>query len=244
MPVLLLFALLLFIAKTPAPWYLLLILLGLMYHISFQYMSDCAVFQRRLWLDLYLLPNSAWRSRLTQTQVLRAVAAVAAAVLTIATYLALYAEAFHTVVSITGMIAAADFICRRFYHHLTDNLVSTYAEISRRRLSASVAIAFVLIGLLFTRLYESVSTDYSDETARSIARKTIDDVKHPVIIARHWKRTVRYYDLTLLRIRDTLGWPAGWIVYIAFLIPNAISATGVYSLYRGICIILHSREMS
>jgi hypothetical protein len=242
MPAALLLVLLLVMSKTPAPWPVLFVLLGLVCYISFQHLAEWAVYQRRLWLDLYLLPNSGWRSRLSKTKILRAVAALTAAMLTVATYLAIYAESALSIVSITAMLVVADFVCTRLNRQINDNLISAYAVITQRRLAASLAIAFVLVGLVATRFYESVSTDYSQETARSIARKTIDNVKHPVVVARHWTRTVQYYDLTLLRIRDTLGWPAGWIVYIAFLIPNAIPAAGAYSVYRGLDIILKRHE--
>lgn len=102
----------------------------------------------------------------------------------------------------------------------------------------------VMIGLIITNLCESLFCDYSEETARTIASRTISEVKHPVRIARHWVRTIHYYDLTLLRIRDTLDWPVGWCIYLALLIPSALPAAGAYSIYSGIKVFMKESDDS
>jgi hypothetical protein len=244
LPAFILLGLLLVTAYAPLPWYLLLVQLAAMWYLSFRHLAERATFERRMWLELYLLSDSDWRKYLAQTNFLQVVAAAFAAVLAVITYLSLYAKQWFLIISIVAMIALADFLCRTAARGILKNLVKPYAEIIRHRLSAMLAIALVLTGLCFANLCDSLFYDYSQETARTIAHQTIDDVKHPVRIARHWVRTIHYYDLTLLRIRDTLGWPLGWCVYLALLIPSALPAAGSYSIYRGIKIILSESEVS
>ena len=81
-----------------------------------------------------------------------------------------------------------------------------------------------------------VSLDYSEKTALEVADEVIGTTNHNVKSIQHCLRTLRFFDLELLRVRDRVNatpWPFGWAIYLFFLIPNAIPAYGMVALFSG-----------
>jgi hypothetical protein len=214
------------------PWWLFVpIQIGLSWLI-FTYLIERASFKQRMLLDVYVRPESSVRKVLASPSVsIQVVLAGVAFVLAFITYVSTYAASYLELLVTCGMIAGAECLRQIWEPMLRCHLVDTFRESYARTIFSGSAVLLILLGLALTTLFESLRVDYSNATALSIANETIESVKHNTKFVRHFIRTVRYFELELLRIRDAMGWPFGWAVFLFFLLPNAIPAAGAVAIY-------------
>ncbi|MEQ8835794.1 MAG: hypothetical protein RID07_03220 [Lacipirellulaceae bacterium] len=107
-------------------------------------------------------------------------------------------------------------------------------ELAHLKVYYWIAIICTLGCLATISIAKGFSTDYSGYSSNSIATQVIEEIKHPVEFLQHCSRTIRFSELQLLRIRDIVGLPYGWVLYMFFLIPNALPAFGLVTLFEGV----------
>ena len=224
----------LLLSHVPLSRYLLLsVLVVLVYlmHLQIFYMRKLA---REFWLSTYLRDKSPIKGFLKTTKWLRVLSIVISIPLAIATYIVTYAYDFIDCIAVSVSIVAAATVHAKLSRPLDANVAERLSELTHVRVFYWLAIVFVLMSLAVVSVAKGFSDDYSTATSGDIATQTIDGIKHPVVIVRHCVRTLRYFELQMLRIRDLNGWPYGWLIYFFFLIPNALPAYGLVTLYCGI----------
>lgn len=217
---------------------LLAVLTGLIYFDLAEKFS----FQRRLLADVYLRQESSFAGLLRQPSNLRYVLVAPASVLAFITYVAIYSSSAAEWIAICGGLVLAQVLVSQLRPLLNKNFADPFSELYARRLFIGSAVILVLIGIALGTLVTSVWSDHSTASARSNADLTIKEVKHRTKLVRHCVRTKRFLDLELLRVRDIQGWPYGWAIFFYFLIPNAVPAVGVVSLYGSAKLILRNKE--
>jgi len=97
---------------------------------------------------------------------------------------------------------------------------------------AIVVGAFVLVGF---EVYSN-REDFSQITAHEIENRTIARIEHEIDLVQDVGRVLTYANLNLLRVRDKFEGDArnlGWVVYLYFIVPSAISIFGIMAALRG-----------
>lgn len=191
------------------------------------------VLAKSFWLTTYLRADSPIRQFLLGSTLLKWVAAIVAIPLATITYIAIYGYDLWDCTAVALGIFAARRIHQAISAPIDGNLAEHLVELTHLRIFYWFAVVCVLLALAISSIGKGLFTDYSSATSDQIATETIETVKHPVRFVQHCVRTFRYSELQLLRIRDINGWPYGWLIYLFFLIPNALPAFGIVTLYSG-----------
>lgn len=221
------------LSTVPLPLFLLVIVIGTMTFVMQTQVYHTRSLAKEFWLSVYLRPDSPVRELLMGVTLLRWIAVAIAAPLAIVTYITVYGYDLWDCLAVAFGIAVARLIHTSISAPINANLAEHLTELAHLRVQYWLAIVAVLSGLAFISVAKGLFSDYSQFTSDQLATQTIEAVKHPVKIVQHCARTLRYSELQLLRIRDINGWPYGWLMYFFFLIPNALPAFGLVTLYSG-----------
>lgn len=219
--------------QLPLPLWLCLsaiaLLSGLMQHQLF-YTRKLA---RQFWLSVYLRPTGGLHQLLSRTVLLRWLCFAIAVPLSMVTYISIYSYRWGECLAIAIGILLARYIHETIAKPVDSNIAGHLAELAHLRIFYWLSVTLVLASLASAGLIRSLWTDHSELTPDQIATQVIGDVHHPVRIVQHCVRTLNYGELQILRVRDTVGWPYGWLIYLFFLAPNAIPAFGLVTIYSG-----------
>lgn len=203
---------------------------------------------RTFWLSNYLRSDSPIRKYLQGSLFLRVLSMVVSLFLAVITYLAIFGYHWLECVAFSAAILAAKRIHSAISTPIDANIAEHLVEWTHIRIFFWISISFVLLTLIISNITVTYSTDHSQLTADQIADKTINGLQHPVKAVQHIVRTVRYMDLQLLKARDTMvksfGWQYGWSVYFFFLIPNALPAFGLVSMFCGVERVIEFHRIS
>lgn len=218
----------------PVPWWGLLLIL-----IALACLMQIDLFQRRLvarefWLNTYLRPESRLREWLQRTRFLKALSFAIAIALSLVVYVYNYSFVLTDVIAIASALAVAAVTHQRLTPGIDSNIAQAFTRSTHDRVFHWFAVVLVVLFLAMATLIRGLNVDYSSATASDIADQTIAEVKHPVAWVKYAVRALIFFELESIRIRDQIGWPLGWLVYLFLLIPNAFAAYGIVSLYGGI----------
>lgn len=215
------------------PLLLLLLVLATIVFIMQTQLFHTRTLAKSFWLKTYLRQESPIWEILNGSALLRWIAIAIALPLSLVTYVSVYSYDLWDCCAVAAGIYIARLIHRRISAPLDANLAEHLIELAHIRIYYWFAILAVLTALGTASIAKGAFSDYSNSTSDELATHTIETIKHPVIIVQHCVRTLYYSDLQLLRVRDINGWPYGWLIYLFFLIPNAIPAFGLVTLYAG-----------
>ncbi len=196
---------------------------------------------KSFWLSTYLRPDSPIHKLVNRSYFLWVLSALITIPLTFVTYVALYGYGFWECFAIGIALLGAKSFQACALSPIDSNVASHLVELAKVRVFFWIAILLILSGLATTSIIKGFGSDYSKTTADEMATTVIKEIKHPVRVVRHCTRVMRFSELQLLRIRDILGWPYGWCIYLFFLIPNAVPALGLVSLFAGLDRVIHLR---
>jgi len=209
--------------------FLLPTLFMIAYLIRAQVLAE-AVMVKHMWLSKYLLPTSPLRYFFESSSFMRTASWVIAGVLSILTYIGLYSYDTWEVVGIIIGLALSIIIHNEFRHVIDDNIATAIAHIIQFRVYRWLAVA----GLLTAKVIRESGIDYTQATADQIASDVITAGNHPIKVVQHCVRAIDYIDRELVRIRDNLPLPFGWLIYAALLLPNTVPVIGCVYLFMGI----------
>jgi hypothetical protein len=188
---------------------------------------------KSFWLRTYLRSDSPIKQWLLGSTFLLCLAYAGAVPLAAITYISVYSYDLWDCLAVAMGISAARYLHHKISAPINANLAEHLVELAHLRIYYWLAVFCVLIGLAVTAVAKGWLVDYSEATSNELATYTIDSIKHPVKIVQDLVRTLKYSELQLLRIRDIQGWPYGWLLYFFFLVPNALPALGLVTLYAG-----------
>jgi hypothetical protein len=229
------------LSSVPLPLLLLLpVIAGMTYAMQAQVFYTRSL-AKSFWLSTYLRADSPIREMIAGSVLLRWIAFFTALPLSVLTYIAIFGYDLWDCVAVAIGIYLARLAHQRLSSPIDANLAEHLVELAHLRIYYWLAVVFVLMSLALSSVAKGLFIDHSESTSDQLATQTIDTVKHPVRFVQHCVRTLRYSELQLLRIRDINGWPYGWFIYLFFLIPNALPAFGLVTLYAGGERILNQR---
>jgi len=221
------------LSTVPLPLLLLLpVLAGITFAMQTQ-VYHTHTLAKSFWINTYLRADSPIRQFVMGTMLLRWIAVVVSIPLAVVTYITVYGYDLWDCLAIAIGIYIARWIHQRIARPIDANLAEHLTELAHIRVHYWLAVVAVLLMLAFSSVAKGLFTDYSQATSDQLATQTIETVKHPVRFVQHCVRTLRYSELQLLRIRDINRWPYGWLIYFFFLVPNALPAFGLVTLYSG-----------
>lgn len=224
----------LLLSYVPLPFYLLIPVLGALVYFMHLQVFYTRTLAREFWISTYLRDESPIRTFLRTTKWLRLISVALCIPLALATYIVIFSYDFIDCIAISAAVFVASTIHKKLSRPVDTNIAERLTELTHVRVFYWFAVILVLCFIALTSVAKGIATDHSASTSNEIATETIDGVKHPVLIVRHCVRTLRYFELQMLRIRDLNGWPYGWLIYFFFLIPNALPAYGLVTLFSGI----------
>ena len=219
----------------PVPGFLVIIAIVNLAYLAFPALHLERSIQRKYWLDVYLKSNSPIYVFLKKrTQIINIFSLFASLLFGVIAYISIcHFSLFECMLIVCSLWAAFQFdslIASQIDSHASFNV----ASILRVRTFYFVAGVLVLFSLVAAGFFGNFSLDYSEKTADQLASEVIASCKHPCDYVRHYVRTLHYCELQLLRVRDIVGFPLGWIIYIFFLIPNILPAFAITAVYLGI----------
>ena len=212
--------------------FLLVVLAAMVFAMQAQ-IFHTRVLAKSFWLTTYLRADSTIRQFLLGSTVLQWIAVIVAIPMAIITYIAIYGYDLWDCTAVALGIFAARRIHQAISAPIDGNVAEHLVELTHLRIFYWFAVVCVLLALAISSIGKGLFTDYSSATSSQIAKETKETVKHPVRFVQHCVRTMRYSELQLLRTRDYNGWPVGWLIYLFFLVPNALPAFGLVTLYCG-----------
>ena len=221
------------LSSIPLPIWLLLPIVAVLTFVIQEQVFHTRILARSFWLTTYLHPESPIRPWLTGSKIIRWLAVGLSLPLSIVTYITVYSYGLLDCFAVAVGIFLGRQIHRRLSSPIDVNLAEHLVELAHLRIYYWLSVLAVLICLAISSVAKGLQTDYSQSTSGQLATIVIDDVKHPVRFVQHCVRTLRFTELQLLRVRDINGWPYGWLIYLFFLVPNAIPAFGLVTLYAG-----------
>ena len=114
----------------------------------------------------------------------------------------------------------------------TDSLKDNVSTLFLSRARRATSVCCVLItAVLLTLLHDTFSPlRHCDESEVTSLIK--QDTRHPVLAVQRLNRAMVYFNAQLIRARDNIAFPFGWIAYLFLLVPNTVS------LYALVCIFL------
>jgi len=122
------------------------------------------------------------------------------------------------------------------------NLNNNLVELVSLRITLLVSVILMVACIAGLALIHGIQKDYSELTADEMATQIIAEHKHPVKLIRDITRTIKYSELQLLRIRDSIGGKYGWAIYLLFLIPHALPAVGFACFFLNLEIFFNDNE--
>ncbi len=188
---------------------------------------------KSFWLSTYLRNDSPIKQWLMGSTLLRFLVYAAAVPLAAITYISVYSYDLWDCLAVAVGIFVARYIHHKISHPINANLAEHLVELAHLRIYYWLAVFCVLFSLAVIAVAKGWFVNYSEATSNELATYTIESIKHPVKIVQDLVRTLRYSELQLLRIRDIQGWPYGWLLYFFFLVPNALPAFGLVTLFAG-----------
>ncbi len=200
---------------------------------------------KAFWISTYLRRDSPIRAFLATSSLLRCLAIAISVPLAAVTYIAVFSYDLWDCLAVSMAIYAARLAHSSVSAPLDANLAEHLVELAHIRVYYWFAILLVLTALAAASIGKGFTSDYSSFTGDQLATEVITTVKHPVRIVQHCSRTLRYSELQLLRVRDIIrvhdinGGLYGWLIYLFFLVPNALPAFGLVTLYSGFERLLH-----
>jgi hypothetical protein len=231
------------LSTIPMPiWLLAPTVLGMAYLIYVQ-VFHTQLLAKSFWLSTYLRSDSPIRLYLRRSVLLRWIAAIISLPLALLTYISVYGYGIWDCMAVCTAIFAAKRAHATISSPVDANVAEHLIELAHIRIYYWFAIFFVLAALALVSIAESFAIDYASITGDQIATQTIEEIKHPVRFIRHCSRTLRFSELQLLRVRDINGGPYGWLIYLFFLIPNALPAFGLVTLFAGLERLAHSAKV-
>jgi len=205
----------------------------LAYLIRAQVMAE-AVMVKHMWLSKYLLPTSPLRYFFDSSSFIRTASWVVSGVLSIVAYIGLYSYGTWEVVGIIIGLTLATVIHNEFRHIIDDNIATAIAHIIHFRVYRWLAVSLAVAGLLTAKVIRESGIDYTQASPDQIASDVITAGNHPVKVVQHCVRAIDYIDRELVRIRDNLPQPFGWLIYVALLLPNTVPVIGCVYVFMGI----------
>ena len=222
------------LSALPLPlWILLAALLCIALLMQLQ-IFHVRLLAKQFWLSNYLRPESPLRQYLRRTLLLRFIAVALSLPLAIITYITVFSYEIWDCVAVIVAIILARCIHLWLSYPVDENIADHLVELTHIRIFYWLSIVSIVGAIAVVSVVSGLTNEYSSVTSYELAFETIDEIKHPVRIVRHCARTIRYFELQLLRVRDIAGWPYGWIIYFFFLIPNALPAFGLVTLFSGV----------
>jgi len=227
------------LSTIPIPWFILLpVLLAITFVMHVQVFHTRSL-AKAFWISTYLRHDSPIREFLLTSYLLRWLAVGISLPLSVITYVAVFGYDLWDCLAVCIGVYAARVAHRSISAPLDANLAEHLVELAHIRVYYWFAILFVLASLALASVAKGFTSDYSSATSDQLASEVISTVKHPVRIVQHCSRTLRYSELQLLRVRDINGGVYGWLIYLFFLVPNALPAFGIVTLYSGFERLVH-----
>lgn len=186
---------------------------------------------RRFCLTTYLRQDSPLYRFFESNASMRLIAFLFAIPLSVLTYVAVFSSGALGVLTIAGCIGVGIAVRKLVLGHLRRNAPEHLVDLLLDRIFRWTSMCVIVVGLTLLHIIESRSADHSVLIAPDIADRIVEEVKHPIRPFLDSARAMMYLDLQLLRVRDLLGWPRGWIVYLYFVIPNALPGVGATLIF-------------
>lgn len=128
---------------------------------------------------------------------------------------------------------AAGLLCSQLIGYLaTDSLKQHVTALLLGRIRRSICLLFALLAIVASTLAQGTASRWSDMTETEVVDRILLEEVHPVPNVQRAVRVMKYGDVTLLQVRDTMPFPFGWVVYLCLVAPQTIP------LYAIVCIFL------
>lgn len=215
------------------PLFLIPTLTLLAYLIRAQVLAE-SLMVKQMWLSKYLRPTSPLRYFVESSSLIRIFSWAIAIILSVVTYIGVYSYEMWEVFGIILGLVALVVLHSEFSHLIDDNIAPSISNVIQFRFLRWLAVVFAVTGLLTAKVIHESGIDYTHATADQIASEVILASNHPVKSVQHCIRAIDYIDRELIRIRDNLPLPFGWLIYVALLLPNTVPVIGCVYLFMGI----------
>ncbi|MFM7244566.1 MAG: hypothetical protein ACKO40_10420 [Planctomycetaceae bacterium] len=114
----------------------------------------------------------------------------------------------------------------------TDSLKDHVSTLLLARARRGITVFCVLSAAILLSLVHDTFTPLRHCDESEVVEILKKDIQHPVLTVQRVNRAMGYFNAQLIRARDHVSFPFGWIAYLFLLVPNTLC------LYSLVCIIL------
>jgi hypothetical protein len=188
---------------------------------------------RRHFLDSYLKDDSVVRRYLGGGLLIRVSSSLIAIVLAAVSYVTLQTLSIMDIAAVSVAMAVA-LLCRQLTAYIIDeNIRSHVSQLTQLRVLMGSSTLFVVIALVASAFAQDGHKDWNAVSAGDAADMIAEEIQHPLSFVQKPARFVRWMDISVLRMRDLLAFPLGWLMYLCFLLPSTIPAHAFACLVCG-----------
>lgn len=115
---------------------------------------------------------------------------------------------------------------------LTESLKAHVSHLFLSRARRGITLCSVIVVAVLLALVHDTFSPLRHCDESEVIPRLKESVRHPVLAVQRVNRAMGYFNAQLIRARENVSFPFGWIVYLFLLVPNSIS------LYALVCIFL------
>jgi len=212
---------------------LLLMLLGLAAVLILRPIYEMRRLAKAHFINTYLKEGSSlrrWLSGRVWNMTLSIGASVSLAMLA---YVVVQTYSLSDIAVIATAALVGLFLSQLFAYVATDSLTPHLSALVYARVTRAIVTVCILIGLIGSAIAQGATAKWQGIEEDEVIDIIIEEVNHP---SRNVERVVgimRYFDVTLLRLRGEMPFPIGWIVYICLLAPQGIVVYSIVCIFLG-----------
>jgi hypothetical protein len=195
-------------------------------------------------LETYVKPNSVLRKVLSGNIWNSAFSATASIVLATIAYVVIQNYSYNDIAMI-GLGSAFGLLLSQVVGYLfTDSLKTHVSDLFLGRVRRAILLFCVLTSVLLASVYQDLASPWLKITETQIGPEIKKQVRHPVLLVQQVNRDLLYLNVRVLRARDRVAFPFGWLIYLFLLLPNTIPLYAIACLYLGHDACLPGRNIS
>jgi len=220
-------------------WIAFIIGLLILYALIYIHQIKSRLARKQLWIKIYVRRDSLLQQLLSGGLISRVIALVSSVILSAFLYIALKSYSTQEMAIIYLTTVAGLIIYETLLHISKNHLTSIYSEVivtHYSKIAAVVLSLFIFISYKTIRDFDVNLKDQDIVEEAEVIKKQVHHVFRPIELT---LRSSRYIEFRLLKFRDEIGFPFGWIAYIFFLTPNTIA---LYSSFAVALAVHHVNE--
>lgn len=184
-------------------------------------------------LETYLKPESVLRRLLSGGIWNKAFSATLSLSLAILAYIVIQSYSYLDIVIIGIACAVGLWLSQAVGYLLTDSFKDHASDLFLGRMRRAIVLFCILSAVVLSTVTQDIASPWIAMDEKQIGPEIKKQVRHPNYWVQTVTRDMLYLNVKVLRTRDRVVFPFGWLIYLFLLVPNTIPLYAVTCVYLG-----------